>query len=113
VIGIEFQRGRPFAGGWTYWLSRDGWFRKKEGQAKGYGLMIRSVSTGTKPVEITPHFKVYRATMSYLPTETPMDTDRDDVGVWEKDKFYVIVHNNYTIQEVKKYIENNMSKWQA
>ena len=115
VIGLEFaERKRPSiqgrAVGLDYALKSDGWFRRISGAGKGYGLMIRSMTAGTKPVKTTEFFNVYRSTVTYLP-DAHYNDDHPDKH--KKAKMYVWVHRNYDISDVLGYVRSNLKKFVA
>jgi hypothetical protein len=88
-------------------VKHDGWFRKSEGVAKGYGVMLRGIKlSGRKTKEW--------ATGSLLPvmvTFLPLTQDEEDPKQYETSKGFLYVHNSVDAKEVVDYINANKSKW--
>lgn len=89
--------------GFPYVLNskNDGWFRKTEGIAQGYGLCINSIKITSRKPQLMGKFICYKAQIDYTShEETPAS-----------DKFWVLVHQQFDIQEVLQYIEDNKKNW--
>lgn len=88
-------------------LEADGWFRKKEGPATGYGLMIRSIKvTSIKPEAIGDYWR-YKVKITSLPSSAY----EDDKALYESDLSYLYIHNSYWLSDVLGHIESNKEKW--
>lgn len=81
----------------------DGWFRKDKhaGVTAGCGLCINSIKiTG----RIHKHLGKYTALKCIIDF-----TDYNEEPA--TDKFWLFVHDDYTVEEVLQYIEDNKDKW--
>ncbi len=80
----------------------DGWFRKDEGIAKGYGLAIKSMRVTASP----KHWG--SATMMVKVKVTHID-DRTEETV--SSLFWLTYHNNVTLESITDYIFENSMNW--
>jgi hypothetical protein len=81
----------------------DGWFRKDEGIANGYGLCINTIKiTSSNPI-LVGDFLAYKAKIEY--------TNNDFEPKEERDFFWVYVHKQFDIKEVLDYIEEHKHEW--
>lgn len=85
---------------------RDGWFRKIEGKAKGYGLMVRSVKLSGRKTKEWASGSLTAVIVTFL----PLTQDTDD-GVYEESKGYLYVHNSIDAHKVIDYINTHKSEW--
>ena len=86
----------------------DGWFRKNEGRANGYGLCINYIKITNRKKhyqngnpnwvgESVGDFLCYKAEIDY----TTNDFEPSD----EIDKFWIFVHKQFDIEDVLEYIQ--------
>jgi hypothetical protein len=80
----------------------DTWFRSREGNSKGYGLCIRSVKVTGRKAETFGNFKVYKANMDWLNNQ---DEEIKAEPIW------IVVHENFDLDDVLNYIKKNSHKW--
>ena len=86
---------------------RDGWFRKIEGVAKGYGAMLRSVKLSGRKTKEWASGSLTAVLVTYL----PHTQDEDDPKAYETTKGYLYVHNSIDAHDVIDYINTNKKKW--
>lgn len=79
----------------------DGWFRKIEGLANGYGLAINSIKITSRTPLLVGNFLTYKAVIQYTANDETPATD----------KFWVFVEKSFDIEEVLEYIQENQHKW--
>jgi hypothetical protein len=88
-------------------VKRDGWFRKSEGIAKGYGVMLRNVKLSGRKTKEWGSGSLTAVLVTYLP-----HTDEDDdPKLYETSKGYLYVHNSIDAHEVIDYINTHKNKW--
>lgn len=81
----------------------DGWFRKDEGIADGFGLCINEFKiTSHKPVTMGA-FNVYKCKINY--TDWAYDSEI------QNDFFWLYVHENFDLEEIINYINENKESW--
>lgn len=84
----------------------DGWFRCNDGYiAHGYGLAINSFKVTSHKSEIFGAGRVYKAKMEYTMEYTNNREEEDSALVW------LFVHEDTTLEDVLKYIEENKANW--
>ena len=88
-------------------FKRDGWFRKSEGVAKGYGAMLRSIRISGSKTKTWGSGSLLSVILTYL----PHTADEDDPKLYESSKGFLYVHNSVEAQDVVDYINANKSKW--
>jgi hypothetical protein len=88
-------------------IKRDGWFRKSEGVAKGYGIMLRSIKLSGSKTKTWGTGSLLPILLTYL----PHTADEEDLKLYEKSKGFLYVHNSVEAQDVIDYINANKSKW--
>jgi hypothetical protein len=88
-------------------IKRDGWFRKSEGVAKGYGIMLRSIKLSGSKTKTWGTGSLLPILLTYL----PHTADEEDLKLYEKSKGFLYVHNSVETQDVIDYINANKSKW--
>lgn len=81
----------------------DGWFRKDNGIADGYGLCINRIKITSKTVRDIGAYLVYKCKIEY--------TGNDDEQTPETDLFWLYVHKNFEVEEILEYIKENKDKW--
>lgn len=82
----------------------DGWFRRTEGNSDGYGLAINDFQITTRSEPITMgHYKVYKCKINF--------TDWSQEYKNETDFFWLYVHENFELEEILAYIEENKKDW--
>jgi len=89
--------------------NKDGWFRRTEGNSKGYGLMVRDikVTSKTSDVDSKSSYNRYKVKIAYLPSEHYAE----DPANYETSAGWVWVHKDYTLDEVLAYINKEKSNW--
>ncbi len=106
---IAFRdKAKPDASAYEYILNGtgDGWFRKVEGNAKGYGLCIIQVKVKSKKGQhYGPKYIVYKAMMKYIPSDKEEEEDAEVHPIW------IFVHNDFELEDVLSYIQQNSNKW--
>jgi hypothetical protein len=84
----------------------DGWFRRIEGNSKGYGLAIRSIKLTSKKDTLSgenTNYSRYLVKVAYV--------DFNDDEKMETANGWLWVYNNFTLEEVLKYIDEHKAKW--
>lgn len=81
----------------------DGWFRKIDGIAKGYGLAINELKVTSKQFWVVGDFYCFKAKIAY--TNWNWNPEDETGLVW------VFVHKAFEIEEVLEYIEENKEGW--
>lgn len=102
-IGYRFSDARTDINRCNYKLNGkgDGWFRKIEGVANGYGLAINTVKITSRQPQLIGDFIAYKAVIQYTANdETPAE-----------DKFWIFVQKQFDIEEVLEYIELTQHNW--
>jgi hypothetical protein len=88
----------------------DGWFRKMEGPAKGYGIAVRDIKLTSKKDKLdgtSSPYERYDVKVTYLPSSE----DTDDSNKYESSLGWLWVHRDYSLEEVLEYIKKNMKNW--
>ena len=88
-------------------VKHDGWFRKSEGVAKGYGTALRSIKLSGSKTKTWGTGSLLPILLTYL----PHTADEEDPKLYEKSKGFLYVHNSVEAKEVVDYINANKSKW--
>ena len=108
-VAIGFRKsnnpGRDIMNGLTFGLNskNDGWFRKTEGHANGYGLPLTSFKITSRSPVVLGDYYVYKAIGTYISFE-------DDETI-ERDNFWLFIHKDYELSDVLTYIEKNNKNW--
>jgi hypothetical protein len=116
---------KPSSNAAVYRIENDNWFRRWEGPAKGYGLMIRKIKVSKTPIQINswatgPNSLVYRAMVVYLPGRFDgIDDDRPEN--WEKSEALIVLGNKATTgfemfhyvkpADIENFVNSNISKY--
>jgi hypothetical protein len=79
----------------------DGWFRKDNGIADGFGLCINEIKITSKTVQDMGSYLVYKCKIEYTDWEEYPETDL----------FWLYVHKNFELEEIMEYISENKEKW--
>jgi hypothetical protein len=84
----------------VYRLETDNWFRRFEGPAKGYGIMIRDIKIAKNPAKVPyswahgPNQVALKTIIKYLPNS--FDHSDDDIPEnYEKAEGFVFLGNQY------------------
>lgn len=90
----------------------DGWFRKTENPAKGYGLMLRDVKLSSKKMPTVENgISVYPVNITFLPA----DVDEDDPSEYKKVQASMFINDNIdssvTADDVIRYVNKNKDNW--
>lgn len=104
VAAINFRNDNPNVDSWNSFIlnsMNDGWFRRIEGNSKGYGLQIQSLKiTGKIPIE-WPCYYVYKGKIKYL----------DFSNEIKFGKVWVFLDKNFNPNDLINYIDQNKCKW--
>jgi hypothetical protein len=112
-IWIHLDRGDR---GPYYVLEKDKWFRAKEGNAMGYGIMLRSFKvTGSRPEMDQYHgqnYKKIKMTCKYLPSKF-VDYDDDTPSNYENTAGWLYIKNDLGIEpsDVVTFINSHMKEY--
>lgn len=79
----------------------DGWFRKNEGLADGYGLCINNVKITSRKPMVIGDFLAYKVAIDF--------TNNDEID--DNDIFWLYVENKFDIKDVMEYIEKTKDNW--
>ena len=81
----------------------DTWFRRVNGDTKGYGLAIQEIKVTSKNTVTMGDYICYKVKINHI--------DWYDDEYIKMDYMWLMIHKDWDLEEVMCYIKNNMSKW--
>lgn len=122
AAGFSYRDDRVFDMVYGLNSHNDGWFRRTEGQAAGYGLAIQDFRISSNKDLWAPENlvrskntdgngnKLYYKRYKCVATVEYFDGDGESEGT-SKETMYITIASCYTPEDILKYIKANKSKW--
>lgn len=119
-VALVFGRGTSAEISNAYYILNaedDTWFRRTEGNGKGYGLNLRKLKVGKVPIRINkwPSYDKYRVQITYWANDymdEPTWADEDDNPEnWKTDNGTMLIAKGIDKDEVLSYIRKHIKNW--